>query len=61
MFSRYKQCDSISEVKRSFRLHIRRNEHVTNALRNWMEQGTTKPIKSTSAFWYTDGKDIAGC
>ena len=31
------------------RLHIRRNPHLTNALRNWMENETSKHIKSISA------------
>ena len=33
----------------SQRFHIRRDQHVTNALRKWMTYGTNKPIKSQSA------------
>ena len=42
-------CDSEYIGRTSQRFHIRRDQHVTNALRNWMIYGNNKPIKSQSA------------
>ena len=42
-------CDSVYIGRTSRRFHIRRDQNVTNALRNWMTYGTNKLIKSQSA------------
>ena len=42
-------CDSVYIGRTSQQFHIRRDQHVTNALRKWMTYGTNKPIKSQSA------------
>ena len=43
-------CYSAYIGRTSQRLHIKKDQHVTNALRNQMTYGTNKPTKSQSAF-----------
>ena len=42
-------CDSVYIGRTSQSIHIRRNPHVTNALRNKMKKGISKSIKSAAA------------
>ena len=42
-------CDSVYIGRTSQRFHIRRDQHISKALRNWMINGQNKPIKSPSA------------
>ena len=42
-------CDSVYIGRTSQRFHIRRDQHISKALRNWMSNGQNKPTKSPSA------------